>query len=192
MVPRLIISACCGVASCIVSAAPATAMQADENQADENDEASRPCAGPNFRAFDFWVGTWDVFGPDGEKAGVNVVTLEENGCLLVERWTSVSGGTGQSYNYVDLSDGKWRQIWVSAGLTIDYKGGLDEGGAMALEGVAAYADGGTAPFRGLWTPNADGSVTQRFTQYDAATRSWEEWFVGDYRRRAESPPYGQR
>jgi hypothetical protein len=146
-----------------------------------------PCSEPLFRQFDFWLGEWDVYGPGGKLAGTNSIQREEYGCLLVEHWTNTQGITGQSYNFVDLATGKWRQVWVSAGTTIDYSGGLDEKGAMVLEGTIGYGAGQAgngAKFRGTWTPNADGTVTQHFEQFNDATGEWADWFVGTYKRRA--------
>ena len=150
-------------------------------------QSQKPCADPVFDDFDFWIGDWDVYGADGELAGTNSIAKEEYGCLLVERWKNVSGITGQSYNFVDLVTGKWRQVWVSAGATIDYSGGLNDKGAMAMEGVIGYpggaAAGSGAKFRGTWTPNKDGTVTQHFQQYDPQKEEWTDWFLGTYKRR---------
>ncbi len=142
-----------------------------------------PCSSDLFHQFDFWIGEWEVFGPDGKKAGDNVISVEENGCLLVERWTGAGGGTGQSYNYVDLATNKWRQVWVSAGATISYDGGLNDAGAMHLEGEIAYPTGMAAPFRGTWTLNEDGTVTQYFQQYDSEKETWNDWFTGTYKKK---------
>lgn len=142
------------------------------------------CEEAIYRQFDFWAGDWEVFTPDGAKAGDNAITVEEKGCLLVERWAGAKGGTGQSYNYVDHEDGKWRQIWVSAGATIDYEGGLSDKGEMVLEGTIAYPNGKIAPFRGTWTPNPDGSVTQYFQEYDPDKDVWTDWFTGIYKLKA--------
>ncbi len=144
-----------------------------------------PCTDEIHRAFDFWIGTWDVFAPDGTKAGENVITAEENGCLLVERWKGAGGSTGQSYNFYDNALKKWRQVWISPGTTIDYSGGLNAGGAMVLEGTIGYSTGTTAPFRGTWTTLDGGDVRQHFQQYDAAAKTWNDWFIGIYRKKAE-------
>lgn len=152
---------------------------------------SPPCSDPLFRQFDFWVGEWDVYGSNGQKAGENKITREEYGCLLVEHWTNAGGVTGQSYNFVDLATNEWRQVWVSAGATIDYAGGLNDKGAMVLEGRIGYGAGQAgngARFRGTWTPNADGTVTQHFEQYDDAKKSWTDWFVGTYKRKPAPKP----
>jgi len=36
--------------------------------------APKPCATPESRQFDFWLGSWNVFQPDGKQAGTNDVT----------------------------------------------------------------------------------------------------------------------
>lgn len=172
----------------LVAAALSVLASAAAAQVTAPPPAPPPCTGGAFDDFDFWVGEWEVMGPKGKIAGTNSIRKEENGCLLVERWTSASGITGQSYNFVDLATGKWRQVWVSAGATIDYSGGLDGKGRMVLEGVIGYPPGATpasAKFRGTWTPNRDGSVKQHFEQFDAVKDQWSDWFVGTYRRKSE-------
>ena len=126
----------------------------------------------------------DVTTPDGNLAGENLITSEENGCLILERWRAADGGTGQSYNFYNPATEKWRQVWVSQGGMADYEGGLTESGSMKLEGTITYvATGLQAPFTGEWTLNEDGTVTQYFEQYDAATEQWNPWFSGLYTRK---------
>ena len=83
-----------------------------------------PCESAEaFREFDFWLGEWDVHLADGTVAGHNVITRDERGCMLTERWTGASGGTGMSVNYVDGIDGKWVQVWDSGnGAQINIRG----------------------------------------------------------------------
>lgn len=152
-------------------------------------ETPPPCSDEAFHQFDFWLGDWDVSTPDGTFAGNNSITREESGCLLVERWTSVNGGTGQSYNYYNPATEKWRQVWVSTGAMIDYEGGLTESGSMKLAGVITYvASAQTADFTGEWSLNQDGTVTQHFEQYDAEKDEWVTWFTGLYAKSSEMPP----
>lgn len=174
----------------IVAALAASAVHAQTD--DSSGEAAAPAPPPGcddgvYRQFDFWAGEWEVFNPAGKKAGENSITIEEKGCLLVERWTGVGGGTGQSYNFVDEANGDWRQVWVSAGATIDYTGGLNDDGEMVLEGRIAYRNGKKAPFRGTWTPNEDGTVTQHFEEYDSEKESWSDWFIGVYKPKKNEP-----
>lgn len=147
------------------------------------------CEGLEHRGdFDFWVGEWTVHGPDGQLAGTNSIRKTQGGCLIEESWSGAGGSSGYSMNYYDPLQDAWRQTWMSAGVYIDYTGGLNDDGAMALEGEIYYhGNSNHLPFRGLWTPNDDGSVTQHFTQYNAETGSWDVWFTGRYIRQENDP-----
>ena len=140
-----------------------------------------PCVDASpYADFDFWVGAWDVFGPNGNQAGTNRIDKIEAGCLLLENWTGSQGGTGRSINFYDPGRDAWRQIWVSAtGVLIEIEGGL-RGGAMVLEGTLTNAAGSSQPFRGTWTPNDDGSVRQHFEISQDEGRTWATWFDGRY------------
>lgn len=148
--------------------------------------ATSQCTGSEspWRDFDFWIGNWEVYDPNtGNKVGDNRIEKRENGCLILENWKSIAGGSGISMNFYDPLEKKWRQVWQSAPAFIDYSGGLDEQGRMQLEGAIYYnASGQSAPFRGRWTAQDDGSVLQEFWQYDATSDNWNSWFVGEYRR----------
>ena len=137
-----------------------------------------------FREFDFWLGDWDVHVASGAVAGENTITREERGCVLIERWSSATGGTGMSINYVDKITGEWVQVWnASGGSQINVRGGLTEEG-MAMEGTIHYvANGTTAPFRALWTPLEDGRVRQYFEQSNDGGETWVPWFEGFYSRK---------
>lgn len=145
-----------------------------------------PCTATVHHDFDFWLGDWVVHSPDGQLQGENSITRTEEGCVLVERWRGAQGGTGRSYNYVNPTTGAWHQLWVSQGAVIDYAGGLNDSGAMVLEGAIYYqSDGREARFRGTWTPRADGSVLQQLEEYDAVGELWKPWFSGVYSRKPQ-------
>lgn len=145
-----------------------------------------PCENdPAFSVFDFWVGDWDVKLADGTYVGSNRIERAERGCVLVENWTSASGGTGTSINYLDKVSGDWVQIWNAAGGSqIHIRGGMTDDG-MLLTGTIHYvASGTTAVFRGLWTPLEDGRVRQFFEQQSADDETWSPWFEGFYNRKS--------
>lgn len=147
-----------------------------------------PCAhDPEFRAFDFWLGEWDVYLAGGALAGHNVIAAEQRGCVLVENWSSATGGSGTSINYLDRTSDEWVQIWNDAsGNQIHIRGGMTEDG-MLLSGTIHYvASGTTADFRGLWTPLDDGRVRQFFEQSSDGGNSWSPWFEGYYVRRGDA------
>lgn len=140
------------------------------------------CETAIYKAFDFWVGEWEVFNPAGQKLGTSSITREESGCLIVEHWTSARGNNGQSYNFYDPSRQQWRQVWASPTELTDYAGNLNAKGEMVLEGDLQQAGGYGGRSRGTWTKNADGSVRQRFENYDAAKSAWVENFNGLYKK----------
>ena len=150
------------------------------------------CVGAPWDAFDFWVGTWNVYAPDngdtpGPYLGHNEIRRINGGCLVTEHWVGASGNAGDSLNVHDPLVGEWRQVWMSNGWYIDYTGGLDDDGAMVLTGEAyTIPTDARAPLRGTWTPNADGTVTQRFEQGDAEG-NWTTVFVGLYVPESDDP-----
>jgi hypothetical protein len=139
---------------------------------------------PIYDQFDFWLGTWEVFVGE-QKAGENTITKEEGGCLVLEKWTDVAGGTGQSYNYYNPDTGKWRQVWVSSFMSIDYEGGLTEDGAMELIGnITYFHNSQTLKFLGRWSLQNDGSVRQHFEQFDEEKGEMVPIFTGIYHRKS--------
>lgn len=159
---------------------------AQDESADEADRKARPCEyNERFREFDFWIGHWEVKNAQGQVAGTNMIEKAQQGCMLVERWTGSSGGTGTSINYYDASKDKWVQVWVSAlGGIIDIEGGLEDG-KMVLVGTLVGQEGTPTPFRGIWTPLPDGRVRQFFEQSTDDGKTWTPWFDGYYTRKEE-------
>lgn len=131
------------------------------------------------RAFDFWVGEWDVYEPDGDQVGENSISVVEKGCALRERWRAVDGTTGQSLNYYDPSTGRWHQTWVSMiGPPLRLTGG-PEGDSMVMGMETERMD-----HRITWTPLESGSVRQLWEVSRDGGATWEVAFEGEYRRDA--------
>lgn len=148
------------------------------------DKNARPCMfSEKHRQFDFWVGEWDVLSPQGQQAGTNSIQMDEQGCVLVERWKGGGGGTGMSINYYDPGKDKWVQQWVASGASVIYlEGGLNDEGAMVLAGELINLNGQASPLRGTWTPLPDGRVRQFFEQTTDGGETWTPWFDGYYVR----------
>lgn len=132
-----------------------------------------PCAGAEHHQFDFWIGDWDVFTPDGQLAGRNQVVPFANGCGIAEQWTGAGGGTGRSLNTYDPADKKWHQYWIGADGTILQLAGSFTGNAMTLEGSGN---------RIRWTPNGDGTVRQVWDVSRDGGKTWRSAFDGKYVR----------
>jgi tetratricopeptide (TPR) repeat protein len=106
------------------------------------DKKRRPCMySDSARQFDFWIGEWDVFNPQGQKAGTSSIQQIADGCGILENWTGTRGGSGKSINFYDPASGKWYQYWMGAnGIPSRYEG-IFKDGAMRYEGEAQSAAG---------------------------------------------------
>jgi len=139
-----------------------------------------PCHAPEYRQFDFWVGDWDVHSPHGPSVGHNLVTLEQDGCLIVEHWTSLSGeSTGSSFNYFDLRDKKWHQLYI------DNSGNAGNFPAMAgnfIDGkmVLITNEKQTPVFRWTWYQLGPGKVRQLAEQSTDGQKTWEIIWDSEY------------
>lgn len=144
-----------------------------------------PCAAPEYRQFDFWVGTWDVTNPQGQRAGENTIRKTMNGCVLHESWRGAGGLVGESFNTWDRTRGVWHQTWVDAsGTLLLIEGGLREG-AMVLEGQTAGQEGQKAFQRITWSI-VDGNPDRVRQLWESSTDDGVTWtvvFDGLYQRR---------
>ena len=144
--------------------------------------AAPACEGPEFRAFDFWLGEWKVRTPDGKLVGSNAITREYGGCVLHERYDTGRGYSGESLNIFDAARKVWHQTWVdTTGTLLSLEGGL-RNGSMVLEGQTVGVDAVVTKHRITWTPHADGSVRQWWQSTDAKGE-WTTAFDGAYTRK---------
>jgi hypothetical protein len=140
------------------------------------------CPAPEHQQFAFWVGHWNVT-TQGTQAGVNRVTMEENGCVIHERWTGARGGTGQSFNFYDRTIGKWHQFWVDNQGNYLHLTGTYADNRLTLSGTAPGPDGKPRQQRLSFFRNDDGTVRQLWESADAGGKNWQVVFDGLYRRR---------
>ena len=156
------------------------------------DSPPRPCEGdPRHRQLDFWLGEWRVVGSEDQVLGHSRITRRHGGCVIAEEWTSARPGvSGESLNYLDPVDGRWRQVWVgSGGVVITYEAELRDG-AMRFQG-RLQAPGGTVRLsRMTLEPIEGGRVRQRIEGSDDGGVTWKRDFEGTYLPAAagEAPP----
>ena len=140
-----------------------------------------PCSAPEAKQFDFWIGDWDVFTPDGKLAGTNRIA-RLYGCVLHESWQNPKV-QGQSFNVFDADRGVWHQTWVdSTGSLLVIEGAL-RSGAMVLSDATLPGKRDAKQVNEItWTPNADGSVRQHWRVSADGGKTWTTSFDGKYVR----------
>jgi hypothetical protein len=142
------------------------------------------CITPEYRQFDFWIGSWDVVNTkDGTPAGSSVIEKLYQGCTIRENWSEAnySGGSLNTYNEIDR---KWHQTWTdSQGTWREFVGGLVDGKMVLIWKYQSHKDpNATVQERMIFTPNPDGTVRQYSDQSkDGVT--WVERYDYTYRRR---------
>lgn len=145
---------------------------------------ANPCAEPERRQFDFWVGNWDVYPTGADKlVAHSLIESLYGGCAVRENWMPLKGTGGGSLNSYVPGEKAWRQTWVgSGGERVDFKGGLD-GSAMVLTGgwTGILKAGESTLTRMTYTPAADGSVHQFGETSSDDGKTWTPNFDFTYR-----------
>ena len=142
------------------------------------------CSDADHRAFDFWLGDWDV-SPTGSTKVIAQSHIEKIvDCAISETFVQTLGPGGKTIDYRGRSissfnpaDGKWRQFYVDNGGTVATLDGRVIDGAMVLE---TQRGGGTN--RMTFRLNADGSVRQN-GERSTDGKTWTPGFDFTYRKR---------
>lgn len=147
-------------------------------------EKKCPCCTETHNQFNFWIGEWEAFKPDGSLAGKNIIEKIQGNCVLKENWTSATGNyTGTSYNYYNHSEKMWEQIWVdSGGKNLHLKGNFLEGSMVLSSGETINQKNERIVNKITWTPNEDGTVRQHWEVLLVSKNTWSTAFDGLYKR----------
>jgi hypothetical protein len=142
------------------------------------------CCTPETRQFDFWVGAWETYNPEGKLAGKNTIVMLQDSCLLQENWTSSGGGyTGTSYNFYNARTKKWQQLWLdNQGGNLQLTGELSNGNMVLQSEKLPNGKGQLQIDRITWTPNKDGSVRQHWEVSTDDGKTWITAFDGLYKK----------
>lgn len=139
----------------------------------------KPCADPDYRAFDFWAGDWIAYDREtNRELGRDTVDRFLDGCVILENWVGASGFNGTSLNMYDIADGKWHQTWTDnqGGITF-LEGGITDG-KMVMEGTVPNPDASDhrGRIRITWQTMPQGGVREiGETSIDGGT-SWQPDF----------------
>lgn len=150
----------------------------------------RGCRQGGFRAFDFWLGRWDVTDPaTGQLFGTNVVTPELGGCAIEEHWTDAGGGRGRSLNTYDQGTRQWQQLWIDhSGGALVLAGRATEEGMMLSGNAPEFIGGPEVGTRLNWNRQRGRQVLQIWELSRDQGASWDTVFQGRYRHPRDFAP----
>lgn len=142
--------------------------------------ASNPCAAPEQKQLEFWVGEWDLSWPAQEQGkldhGTNSIHRLLDSCVVQESFSGESAMhlRGMSVSIFDMRAHKWKQTWVdNEGGYLDFVGELKDG-QMILARNAVRPDG---------TPVVQRMVFKNITpnefdwSWEASTDGGKTWTV---------------
>lgn len=148
------------------------------------------CNAPEHRAFDFWIGEWDVYTTGtNDLAGRSSIRSENGGCVITEQWSSLDGSnyTGRSINIYDRQTGHWEQVYAdSTGELTHFVGGPYEGGMRLTDAAnvrTGINNGNPFQVRMTFTANPDGTVRQHGETSSVGGGAWTSRYDLTYRRR---------
>ncbi len=159
------------------------------------DTPPQPCAVPENRQLDFWVGEWDLTFDAGDGqigTAYNRITHDEFGdCAVVERFRQPGGAAdggdylGSSLSMYDPQTGQWRQMWVdNGGSSFVLSGGPVQGEDHIFELKTTEPIGVTtkAYMRMIWQDVSDDRLVWRW-QRQQSDGSWSDRWVLTYQRK---------
>lgn len=139
-----------------------------------------PCAAPEQKQFDFWVGSWDATWPGAKSGevghGSNHITRVLDGCVVEENF---SGGEsaplrGKSVSIFVTQSGKWKQTWVdNQGAYLDFTGEWKDG--QMILSREAVGPGGTKSLQRMVYKNI--SANDFDWSWEASSDSGKTWTV---------------
>ncbi len=134
------------------------------------------CDGPEFRAFDYWVGEWTVTDSTGKPMAESSISLLAKDCAVLEQWHPIGSPPGASISWYERTDSLWHQSWMSGTGRANQYVGKPEDGVMTMVAHASP----TVWLKMTWVKRPGGVVRQsQFVSKDQGA-SWQLGFVGDY------------
>ena len=140
-------------------------------------QTPNPCAAPEQKQFDFWVGSWEGTWPGAKSGEVghgtnNIARILDN-CVVQENFSAGDSGhlRGQSVSHYDAHSAKWKQTWVdNEGGYLDFTGEWKDGQmilsreAIGPNGVKSlqrmvYKNITASEFDWSWESSTDGGKT---------------------------------
>ena len=152
--------------------------------------AQKPCSRPEFRQFDFWIGEWEAFAPNGNKGGDSKISLILDSCVILEEWTSVNAQqgliyTGKSFNSYNAASKQWQQTWTdNTGNTTEFLRGEGSNGKIIYYADKVAGPQGKTFMRRLTFTKLSADKVRQFSELsNDEGKTWTAEYDLEYRRK---------
>lgn len=166
---------------------PAIPAQENGDQAPQ-----KPCAVPEARQFDFWVGEWELTWKGGQGGtpenetgrAVNVIRKILGGCVIEENFSAPLGAyLGKSWSVYQPATGQWRQTWVdNSGNYLLFRGGFHDG-KMELRTEPFQRNGKTFISRMVFQNISESALDWSWQRSADEGESWQDVWNIHYQRK---------
>jgi hypothetical protein len=141
---------------------------------------SSGCKAPQYRQFDFWLGSWKAYDNDGMGPYVarDYITAMLGGCVVLERYRQNDGHGGNGFTLYDASRDLWHQTWVTNSGQLLILEGKFKDGVLAMSGDNLGTDGKRIWYRVVWKRQTTGKAGVRETAITSKDggKSWQPAF----------------
>jgi hypothetical protein len=149
-----------------------------------------PCAAPEQKQLDFWVGEWNLTWP-GQNAGevgrgTNSIKRILDGCVVQENFSGQDSMPlrGTSISIFDANAGRWKQTWVdNEGAYLDFAGEFKDG-QMILQREATQKDGTKFLQRMVWKNISASEFDWSWEASRDGGKTWQVQWPIHYKRRS--------
>lgn len=148
-----------------------------------------PCSQTEYRQFDFWLGEWEAFGTNGQKAGDSKISSMLDSCVILEEWTSASVQqglryAGKSFNTYNAATKQWQQTWVdNVGGTNEYMQGKFENNQIIFSSTSFKFNKDTMAIRRMTFTHLNADKLRQHGEISKDNGiSWSTEYDLEYRR----------
>jgi len=153
-------------------------------------KAQVPCSGAVYRQFDFWIGEWEAFAPNGNKGGDSKISAILDSCIILEEWTSagLNNGiryAGKSFNTYNTATKQWQQTWVdNIGGTTEFLRGEGSDGKIIFYADKVVGPQGKIFMRRLTFTRINNDKVRQFGERsNDEGKTWTTEYDLEYRRK---------
>jgi hypothetical protein len=151
---------------------------------------ANPCAAPQQKQFDFWIGEWDLTWP-GQHAsetghGTNSIKRILDDCIVQENFASLDAShmRGTSVSVFEPKSGHWKQTWVdNQSGYLDFVGDFKDG-QMILQREFARPDGVRVMQRMVWKNISASEFDWSWEASNDGGKTWQVNWPIHYKRKS--------
>ena len=151
------------------------------------------CEAKEYRAFDFWIGDWEVNSKfTGLKIGDNLIERIPGKTIIQENWTGFLTNSSTSFHHYDPSLKKWRQKWIdNTGNSIEFIGTVENDTAR-FTGASIHPSSQIKTDHRMMIAKVSEDEINQLWEQSVNEGPWNVIFNGQYLRKKSSSDHKEK